>query len=43
MKIKVNDRKLAFGSVSLSIALLVIAAVIILNVAFTALAYKFSL
>ncbi len=43
MKIKINDRKLKFGGVSLAITTLVIAAVIILNVAFTALAYKFSI
>ncbi len=43
MKMKINDRKLKFGGVSLTIVLLVIAAIIILNVAFTALAYKLSL
>ena len=43
MKRKINDRKLRFGAASLSITLLTVAAVIILNVAFTALAYKFSL
>ena len=43
MKTKIHNRKLRLGAVSLSIALLVIAAIIILNVAFTALAYKFSL
>lgn len=43
MKMKINNRKLRLGTLSMSIALLVVAAVIILNVAFTALAYKFSL
>lgn len=43
MKRKINDRKLKFGSLALSISLLTIAAVIILNVAFTALAYRFSI
>ncbi len=43
MKLKINDRKLKFGSVSLAITVLTIAAVIIFNAAFTALAYKFSI
>ena len=42
MKIKLNDRQIKFGGVSLTITLLVIAAIIILNAAFTALAYRFS-
>ncbi len=42
MKLKFNDRKLKYGSVSLAITLLVLAAIIIINTAFTALAYRFS-
>ena len=43
MKIKLNDRQLKFGGVSLTITVLVIAAIVIFNAAFTALAYRFSI
>lgn len=43
MKRKINNRKLKLGAVSLTVTMLTLAAVIIFNVAFTALAYKFSL
>ena len=42
MKMKITDRRLKFGSVSLMITLLVITATIIVNAAFSALAYKFN-
>ena len=40
MKRKINNRKLKLGAVSLTVTMLTLAAVIIFNVAFTALAYK---
>ena len=41
MKQKINKRALKFGSEAIIITLLTIAAVVILNVAFTALCYRY--
>lgn len=43
MKKKINKRALKFGGEAIAITLLTIAAVVILNVAFTALCYRFSI